>query len=146
MWIVAALSIVYTTTVISIYARRFFTLKQRQSGYTITVAGYVTIERAARAVTIGPATMEADLRFVNPPRSGAWVALRTGGLLEQGEKTLPPAVHCPSINHEAAFSEPLHDVGIAEPVAHIPPHGHGDHLIRDPHPVVVPRAHTVHLA
>lgn len=52
VWIVAALSIVYTTLVISIYARRFFTSKQRRPGYTVTVAGYATIERGARAVTM----------------------------------------------------------------------------------------------
>ncbi len=52
-----------------------------------------------------------------------------GGFLQQREEALHPAINGAAIDDEAAFSEPFHDIRIAQAVPHVPADGQRDHIV-----------------
>ena len=62
--------------------------------------------------------------------SVCWLAVSTGSFCEERQEALYPAVDGASADHDAPFGEQLlRDVGVAEPVAHVPSDGESDDLI-----------------
>ncbi len=84
-----------------------------------------------RPVEVGPATLQADIPCIDAPPIAEWSAIGAGGFPKQREQALDPALDGAAIHHEPAFSEPRDDVGVAEAIAHVPPHSYGDHIIRE---------------
>ncbi len=52
-----------------------------------------------------------------------------GGILEQREEALHPAINGAAFDNEATLGEPLDDIGVAEPIFHIPADGYGNYVV-----------------
>ena len=82
-----------------------------------------------RSITVGPSAVGAAVCFIHAPLPTYRRSVRAGSLCEKRQESLYPAVDGAPIDHDAELGEPLCDVGVAEPVADVPPDGKSDHLI-----------------
>ncbi len=73
--------------------------------------------------------MEADIGLANPPLPAELLPMTTGGILEQRQEALYPVVDGGAVDREAACSERLDYVSIAEAIAHVPPHSEGNQVV-----------------
>ncbi len=74
-------------------------------------------------VDVGPPPVHAGIGLIDAPFFADAMAMRPSRVLEQGQEALDPAVNGAAVNDEAALREPLHDIGVAQAVAHLPAHG-----------------------
>ncbi len=82
-----------------------------------------------RPVDVRPCAGKSRVRFINAPRAADRLPMRTCGGLEQWQEALDPAIDRATVNDEAALREPLDDIRIAQTIANIPAHGHGNHVV-----------------
>ncbi len=75
--------------------------------------------------------MEPGVGLIDAPLFTNGMPVNPGSLLEQWEKAPHPTVDRAAINDQPALGEPRDDIGVAEPVPDIPPHGKGDHIVRE---------------
>ncbi len=75
------------------------------------------------AVDVGPFAIEAGVRLINPPCAANRVPVGPGGVLEQRQEALDPAINRATLDDEAPFGEPLDDVSIAQAIPNVPAHG-----------------------
>src|SRR5215468_7043441 len=64
-----------------------------------------------------------------PPVGTDRVAVFSRRLAKQRKEALHPAIDGALIDQDAALGQPLADLGVAQPVAHIRAHGQGDDVV-----------------
>ena len=85
------------------------------------------------AIDIRPAPLQTHIRLIDTPFCPDWSPMSTSSFAtERGcplGQTLDPAVHGAPVNHETTLGKPLDNVGLAQPIANIPAHSQGNHVI-----------------
>ena len=78
---------------------------------------------------IGPTPLERDKCLIDPPFCANWSSMRPRSFAKAGEEPLDPAVDHAALKDETPLSEPLDNISIPQPVADVPPHRQGNHII-----------------
>jgi hypothetical protein len=82
-----------------------------------------------RPVDVGPRSVQANVRFIDPPSVAERSSIRTGSFPKQREKALHPPIDGAAIHDETAFGEPLDHIRITEAIADVPADGQRDHIV-----------------
>jgi hypothetical protein len=69
------------------------------------------------------------LCLIDPPFSANLASMSTGSFAEQWQEPLNPAVDRTPISGETTLGKPLHDIGVAQAIADVPPHRQSDDII-----------------
>jgi hypothetical protein len=80
---------------------------------------------------IPPAAGDLGQRHIDPPARADPLSMLLGGLEEQRRERLDPIEEGARVDGDAPLGEPLSDVSLAQALAQVPPHGQGDHLVRE---------------
>ncbi len=85
----------------------------------------------SRSVDIRPFPIEPTVWLVYAPFSTNGTSIGTSSFAEQREKPLDPTIDGAPIKHETSLGEPLDNIGLAQPIAHVPAYSKGDDIIRE---------------
>ena len=81
------------------------------------------------AVDIRPAPLQTDICLIDAPLGANSSSVSACGIAEKWKESLDPAVDRTAINDATTLGEPLHDVGVAQSIAHVPAYSQGDDII-----------------
>ncbi len=82
-----------------------------------------------RPVDVGPRAGKPRVCLIDPPLDADGSSVSPRSFAEKWEEALNPAVDRTAVKDETSLGEPLHDISVAQSIAHVPADSQGDDII-----------------